>query len=158
MSADLILWRHAEAHDGSPDLRRELTARGAKQAQRVAHWLREHLPARFELASSPATRALQTASALREAVTVDPRLAPHASAVDYLIAAGVDDPAAFAASGRVVVLVGHQPIIGQVASRLLAGREMGWSVRKGAVWWLTVRARGAGAQAALRTVVDPDRL
>mgnify|MGYP003693557069 CR=1 FL=1 len=27
---DLILWRHAEAEDGSPDLARELTAKGTQ--------------------------------------------------------------------------------------------------------------------------------
>ena len=39
---DLILWRHAEAEeadDGRPDLERKLTARGERQATRVALWL-----------------------------------------------------------------------------------------------------------------------
>ena len=36
---DLILWRHAEAHvikDGQTDLERALTAKGERQAQRLA--------------------------------------------------------------------------------------------------------------------------
>ena len=44
---DLILWRHAEAENGSPTLpdhKRRLTARGEKQARKVARWLRQHLP------------------------------------------------------------------------------------------------------------------
>ena len=33
---NLILWRHAEAQDAEPDLARELTPRGRKQAERMA--------------------------------------------------------------------------------------------------------------------------
>ena len=36
---DLILWRHADAEDGSPDLRRALTRKGEKQAEHMAAWL-----------------------------------------------------------------------------------------------------------------------
>ena len=47
---DLILWRHAEAEelpegtaDARSDLERKLTARGDKQAARMAEWLdRQH--------------------------------------------------------------------------------------------------------------------
>ena len=44
---DLILWRHAEAHDaqeGEDDLLRTLTTRGEKQAARMAVWLDRQLP------------------------------------------------------------------------------------------------------------------
>ena len=43
---DLILWRHAEAEDGlpgAPDAGRELTARGRKQAMKMAGWLDHNL-------------------------------------------------------------------------------------------------------------------
>ncbi|EQD36582.1 phosphohistidine phosphatase, SixA, partial [mine drainage metagenome] len=40
----LILWRHAEAEEGFPDLARALTERGHQQARQVAHWLKTHLP------------------------------------------------------------------------------------------------------------------
>src|SRR5436190_21449722 len=36
---DLILWRHADAEPGEPDIGRRLTAKGLKQAERVAAWL-----------------------------------------------------------------------------------------------------------------------
>ena len=39
---ELILWRHAEAHDakeGQDDLERALTPRGEKQAARMSAWL-----------------------------------------------------------------------------------------------------------------------
>ena len=44
---DLILWRHAEAEDvrhGGSDLDRGLTAKGERQAKRMACWLDQHLP------------------------------------------------------------------------------------------------------------------
>jgi len=45
---DLILWRHAEAHEqdaAESDLDRALTAKGERQAARVAAWLNRQLPA-----------------------------------------------------------------------------------------------------------------
>jgi phosphohistidine phosphatase len=47
---DLILWRHAEAEDGLPDLERRLTPRGQKHAARIAQWLLQRLPAKFAVA------------------------------------------------------------------------------------------------------------
>ena len=41
---DLILWRHAEAEYGPPDLQRKLTGKGIRQAQYSAAWLRERVP------------------------------------------------------------------------------------------------------------------
>ena len=42
---ELIIWRHAEAEEGSPDMSRKLTARGRRQAARMAKWLNLRLPA-----------------------------------------------------------------------------------------------------------------
>lgn len=36
---DLILWRHAEAEDGSNDLARTLTRKGQQQTGQMAAWL-----------------------------------------------------------------------------------------------------------------------
>ena len=36
---DLILWRHAEAREGSPDLTRPLTRKGCQQAKEMAEFL-----------------------------------------------------------------------------------------------------------------------
>ena len=63
---ELILWRHAEAEVGEPDLGRKLTARGDKQARRVAQWLHGQLPDSARILTSPAERALQTAQALAD--------------------------------------------------------------------------------------------
>ncbi len=88
---DLVLWRHAEAEYGEPDLGRRLTPKGDKQARRMAEWLHHHLPDSARILVSPATRAQQTAQALAELShrkfrTVD-AIAPGARAADVLAAA-----------------------------------------------------------------------
>jgi phosphohistidine phosphatase len=46
---DLIIWRHAEAEDGMPDLERRLTPKGRKQAVRVALTGRSQAPGLYEI-------------------------------------------------------------------------------------------------------------
>ena len=151
---ELILWRHAEAEDGEPDLLRKLTPRGEKQAKRVAEWLHTHLPDNARILVSPAVRAQQTANALaqvsgRKLRTV-PQVAVGASVADVL--AAVDWPGAKAT----VVVVGHQPTLGAVASYLLTGKESDWSVKKGGVWWLSSRERDGVEKTLVRAVIGPD--
>ncbi len=60
---DLILWRHAEAEDGdgnTPDAKRRLTARGEKQARKMAAWLTARLPHNATVLVSPTERTQQT--------------------------------------------------------------------------------------------------
>ena len=147
---DLILWRHAEAEDGQPDLERRLTAKGHKHAARVAEWLLQRLPAKFLLLSSPALRAQATAEALGVPVRTVDALAPGADVRAVLEAAGWPD------RKSAVVVVGHQPDLGRVAAFLISGAEGSWSVKKGGLWWLTDRAREEGAQVVVRAVVTPD--
>ena len=147
---DLILWRHAEAEPGEPDLGRRLTSKGLKQAERMAQWLDSHLPDTCRVLVSPADRAQQTAVALQRKFKTVPELAPGASVAAVLTAANWPD------SREPVLLVGHQPTLGAVASFLLSGEEAYWSVRKGAVWWLSNRAKEGVAAVVLKVVVAPD--
>jgi phosphohistidine phosphatase len=55
-----------------------------------------------------------------------------------------------------VVVVGHQPTLGAVASLVLAGEQAGWSVKKGAIWWLSDRDHSGGRLVVLRAVIGPD--
>lgn len=153
---NLILWRHAEAEDAEPDLERPLTGRGRKQARRMADWLRTQLPERFVVVASPAQRTRQTADALECAYRVDRRLAPDTDVADCL--AAIEWPEGPRDAAGTVVLVGHQPTLGRLASLLLAGQELNWSVRKGAVWWLSTREREDRRQLVLRTVISPEQL
>jgi phosphohistidine phosphatase len=147
---DLILWRHAEAEDGPPDLERRLTAKGQKQAARVAQWLQQRLPAKFTVLSSPARRALATAEALGAPVRTVGALAPGARVRALLEAAGWPE------RKSAVVVVGHQPDLGRAAAFLVSGSEASWSVKKGGLWWLSDRVREEGAQVVVRAVLAPD--
>jgi len=147
---DLILWRHAEAEDGLPDLERPLTPRGQKHAARMAGWLQQRLPAKFVVLASPARRAQDTAQALGAPFRTVTALAPGAAVRDILGAA--DWPGRKSA----VVVVGHQPDLGRVAALLVSGTEASWSVKKGGLWWLSDHVRDAGAQVVVRAVVAPD--
>ena len=162
---ELILWRHAEAVDGFPDLERALTPNGHDQARRMAAWLAERLPGRTRLMSSPAVRARETAQALVKAaglpMDVDDRLAPDQPPLDYLQAAGWprDGRAESEADDdRVTVIVAHQPVLGYVASRLLTGQEQPMSVRKAAVWWIVRRIRDGEPQTVLKVSIGPEQL
>ena len=147
---DLILWRHAEAEAGEPDLGRRLTAKGIRQAERMAAWLDPHLAATTRILASPAERTQQTARALKRKFRVVPELAPGASAPAIIAAAGWPD-----AHGSVLI-VGHQPTLGEVAALLLSGEEAAWSVRKCGVWWLSNRVRDSESTAVLKIVISPD--
>lgn len=149
---DLILWRHAEAADSIPDQARELTAKGVKQAEKIAAFLRQYLPAETRILVSPATRTRQTVAALTEHFTLAPTIAPGASAHAVLHAARWPD------AGGTVLVVGHQPTLGAVAAQLLNSADASLSIKKGALWWFSHREREGMAQTTLRLVITPDFL
>lgn len=149
---ELILWRHADAEASAPDLGRELTGLGRKQASRVAAWLTPRLPPDIRILASPATRAIQTAQALGRTYEVVDALAPGADAEAVLAAAGWPETA------YPVMLVGHQPTFGQVAGRLLCGQACELAIGKADLWWFHSRGRAGGLQMALRAVATPDWL
>jgi phosphohistidine phosphatase len=147
---DLILWRHAEAEPGEPDLGRRLTSKGIKQAERMGAWLDTHLPDGTRILVSPADRAQQTAMGLKRKFRTVDEIAPGASVATVLAAAGWPD------SREPVLIVGHQPTLGELAAFLLSGEESYWSVKKGAVWWLSNRNRDGSTAVVLRVVIGPD--
>jgi len=149
---ELILWRHTESEDTTPDLTRELTGRGRKQAARMADWLNPRLPPDIRILASPATRSRQTAQALGREYELVPALAPGASAEDVLAAAGWPD------APYPVLIVGHQPTLGQVAMQLLTGQAGDLTLKKGGIWWFQGRARAGQLQVVLRAVAAPDWL
>ncbi|MFL6705168.1 MAG: SixA phosphatase family protein [Paraburkholderia graminis] len=149
---NLILWRHAEAEDyASTDLARALTTRGRKQAQNVAKWLRTRLPDDAVILASPAVRTIQTAETLSDQYRVVRELAPNASALDVLTAAGWPKGIA-----ETVVIVGHQPTLGHVAARLLASSDASWPIKKAGVWWIASRERHGDDQAVLHAAITPE--
>jgi phosphohistidine phosphatase len=144
---ELILWRHADAEDGAPDLERRLTKKGRKQAERVAAWLRERLPKDFELVSSPAARARETAEALDAKMRIENALAPGASPASFAKVSG------WPRGDRTVVIVGHQPDLGCALAQFVAGKNSEWRLQKGALWWLE-----SGEPALVKAAISPDLL
>jgi len=149
---DLVLWRHADAADGEPDLQRALTAKGIRQAQAMADWLNQRLPDETRILVSPARRAQQTAEALERSFRTLNELTPNADAMSILLAAGWPD-----ASGT-VLLIGHQPYLGHAAMLLLTGTERDFAIKKGGVVWISNRVRQERSQNILRAVISAELL
>ncbi|NCN71188.1 MAG: histidine phosphatase family protein [Rhodoferax sp.] len=155
---DLILWRHAQAQDAPPgcdDASRALTHKGEGQAARIAAWLDRQLPESTRVLVSPARRAEQTAKALGRKYKLRDELVPDSSA-EELLALLKWSPETAAPHKGAVLLVGHQPMLGQLAARLLGTAESVCDIRKGAVWWLRSRYRDGQLHVALVAVVSPD--
>ncbi len=176
---DLILWRHAEADNSSPDMARELTPKGKRQAEKVAAFLHQHLSSDARILVSPATRTRQTVAAYTDQYTIAPTLAPGASAHAVLQAARWPNgparptypslPLAGEATSTLsgdnknpaedaVLIVGHQPTLGAAAALLLGSAEASLSIKKGSLWWFSRRERDEFAQTTLRLVITPDFL
>lgn len=149
---DLLLWRHAEAEDDEEDLGRALTERGHKQARQMAAWIRAHQPKDLRIIASPAVRTRQTAEALGLPFETVRKIGPEACVSELIAASGWPQ-----ASGSVLI-VGHQPSLGRLASLLLAGHEADWSIKKGALWWLSNRLRRGESQTVLRAMLPVELL
>ncbi|MCB1916116.1 MAG: histidine phosphatase family protein [Rhodocyclaceae bacterium] len=147
---ELLLWRHAEAIDGTPDAERPLSDRGHRQARRMAAWLERNQPDALQVIASPALRTRMTADALTRDYRVDERLGTAASAADLMAAAG------WPHGTGAVLIVGHQPTLGELAALLLTGEPSGWSVKKGALWWFRSRIRDHRTEVVLRAVLPAE--
>lgn len=149
---DMILWRHAEAENTTPDEGRVLTTKGRRQARAVAKWLREHVKGKVRVVASTALRAQQTAQALMNDFDISSDIAVGASPQDVLNLVGWPN-----GEGTVIV-VGHQPTLGQVASLLLTGKEADGQIKKGAIWWFRTRGEGMEIETLLHAVISPELL
>ncbi len=156
---DLILWRHAEAEEGdgselqgAGDLARALTPRGEKQAARMASWLDRQLPESARILVSPARRCEQTALALGRKFKIRDELAPGALPAQLL------ELVQWPVSKVPILLIGHQPTLGQAIAQLLGFQESDCALKKGALWWLRSRDRDGQNQTVVVTVQSPELL
>ena len=164
---DLILWRHAEAEDepdgqseaggahGS-DLQRSLTSRGEKQAIRMGNWLDRQLPEGTRILVSPARRCEQTVLALGRKYKIRTELTLGATPGQLL------ELVQWPTAKSPILIVGHQPTLGQTIAQLLGLQESECPVKKGAVWWLRYRTRerehDSSGQTVVVTVQSPEIL
>lgn len=158
----LIFWRHAEAEDApgavqgeAADMARKLTKQGRRDAALMAAWIKSYVPKPWAVVCSPAERTTQTAKLLSDYPEPDERLRPGAT-VDELIALVREHPRERGA----LVIVGHQPLLGQAALRWLTGGtcDQQLALRKGALIWGIEREREVGLQRNLRACISPDLL
>jgi len=152
VTMELILWRHAEAAPGEPDSARPLTDRGRTQAQVMARWLAPRLPAELRVIVSPARRAQETALTLGRSFETIEALAPGCDVATVLGTVGWPD------GERTVLLIGHQPTLGETAAQLIDGQETSWRIGAGAVWWLRSRQRKSRGDAVLLLALEPEIL
>ncbi len=153
MPENIILWRHAEANDilggdeltqidiAQNDMQRALTEKGQRQAADMAKWLKLHLlkprlPQATLLLCSPALRAFQTADALGYKINIHQALKPGASLKDVLASIVQTN------SLGSLVIVGHQPWLGQLAAHFLGLADLEVAIKKGAIWWLRLDKNG----------------
>ena len=134
----LIVIRHAEAVDAREfakecpdDGLRPLTRSGQRSMRRAARGLREIAPAIDVLATSPYTRAIETADLISDAIGTPSveiaELVPSrrpSGLLKWLTRQGED---------ATVAIVGHEPHLGQFTSWLLTGLDEGFiTFKKGA--------------------------
>lgn len=152
---DLILWRHAEAIEpeaGQADMTRPLTRRGEKQALKMAAWLDRQMPDTTRVWVSPSRRTEQTAAALGRKFKITDALAPQAT-VEQLL-----ELAQWPLGTGCVLMIGHQPTLGQTLSQVLGLSAGECAVKKGSVWWVRHRERETEAQTVVVTVQTPEFL
>ena len=119
----------------------------------MAAWLDAHLPDTCRILVSPADRAQQTALALQAQVQDGARACARRDGGRGARRGQLAGIARARARRRAI-----SRRSGMVASFLLSGEEAYWSVRKGAVWWLSNRAKEGGAAVVLKAVQSPDFL
>jgi phosphohistidine phosphatase len=125
----LVLLRHALAVDRDewrdrPDAERPLTPRGEKQARRVGKVLAGWGLKLDRVLASPALRAWRTAEIVAHVVEAEERLERFdALAADADPREVVEVLAASPRPRGALVLVGHEPGLGQLASMLVSGRR-----------------------------------
>lgn len=156
----LYVMRHGPAEaeaDSGADGDRALTVSGRQCVREVARALMEASEEPSEVVTSPLVRAVQTA----EIVAVLTKLGDRQGGVRVRRELAPGGPAAqlarrIASQGRKrVMLVGHEPDLSALVSRLL-GMSFGRGLDKGTVVGLHLSADSA--QAKLRFVLDPESL
>lgn len=155
MTVDLILWRHADAREDRDELAdhaRPLTAKGERQAAKMARWLNLHLPESARVLVSPTLRTVQTAEGLERRKRIIEALRPDETVDSLLHAARWPD------AKEPVVVVGHQPTLGLTAAYLLAGVSQPWPVRKGALWWIKRRERNGQVEVLLHASLTAEHV
>ena len=162
---DLILFRHADAGDaeefaktGKPDDLRPLSDKGRKRGRDAAKGLRALVPECDLIVASPYARAEQTAQIVADVYkgtdremtdTLEPDRPPSA----------FEDWLAQHSTVKVVIAVGHEPNMGNLATWLIAGsRQSAIEFKKSGACLITFDHRIANGSGQLQWLMGPREL
>ncbi len=117
----LYLMRHGEANSPNKDPQRGLSARGVREVEKVAERLSAHAPRVQAIWHSGKARAAQTAEIIARTVSAEQGVTARAGLAP-------DDPIEpmreeMIAATDDLMLVGHLPFLGKLASALVAADE-----------------------------------
>ena len=128
--------RHGRAEDaghGGSDTERRLTKKGHDEIRAVARWMKAQDLSFDLIAASPLARAQETAGIVAAALGAAP-----VKTWDVLVPGGKPDEVCHVVSrypdGAAILLVGHEPLLSALASRMVAGDDRARiAMTKGAV-------------------------
>ena len=118
----------------------------------MAAWLRPRLPSDLLVLCSPAVRTRETADALGLPYTLSDALSKNGSATAMRDAAGWPD------NPRNVMLVSHQPVLGELLMLLLGATTPLDAMPKAGIWWLTAQCSAGNVLIGVRAVIGPASL
>lgn len=161
---ELILMRHGRAEERVEFARgghlddglRPLTEPGRKRLRRALPGLQRAIPRLELLVTSPLLRARQTATVIQEAfalpLTELAALSPGEGREEITSWLGKQQ-------AEVVMLVGHEPELGALASWYLTGSEESFlPLKKGGICWLHFDGNPAAAQGKLQLLLSGGQL
>ncbi|MCK9630230.1 MAG: phosphohistidine phosphatase SixA [Methanoregula sp.] len=123
---DVFILRHGKAEVAKPggrDADRPLTKKGRDDILAVALWIAAHDPEFDLIAASPLARAQETAAIIADVLEV-----PQKMATWKVLVPGGDTDTVCREIGRypdnaAVLLVGHEPLLSSLISRIISGNE-----------------------------------
>lgn len=127
----LYLLRHGTAEDSDgPDSERALVEKGRKQCRGMGLLLRQMGVAPDLVLSSPLVRARQSSAVTLSALGLERELR-----IEPTLAPGTDPDRAVASlvgmDGECLLAVGHEPLLSQIAARLVSEGSLRLDLRKG---------------------------
>ncbi|HEY0721964.1 MAG TPA: phosphohistidine phosphatase SixA [Gammaproteobacteria bacterium] len=157
---EVILMRHGRAAERAAfvgrDEERPLTAEGIKRLRQALPGLVDVVPRLDRVVTSPLLRARQTAEVVAESYSVPltelAALAPGGGppATTHWLAAQHD---------KVLLLVGHEPDLGRLASWYLTGSDESFvPLKKGAICAIRFMGKPAAARGELRLLLTSRQL
>jgi phosphohistidine phosphatase len=151
----LYLLRHGIADPGFPDRERALTAEGRRKLKDVLRVAKAAGVAPGLIVSSPLKRAVQTAEIAAELLGYRGKVATSSALEPDSHPSSVWDEVRQLRHVTEVVLVGHEPLFGQLFAHLLGVPSLVVDFKKGALARIDVEGFGAEPKGSLRWLLPP---